>query len=64
MQEQARAQETRWLTSYVGDYFSVNSNSYTCKSKLGHKKLKKITLGIKEGTGNILADFVTLDHFW
>ena len=35
-----------------------------CKSKLGHKKLEKITLGITEGTRNFLADFVTLDHFW
>ena len=34
-----------------------------CKSKLGHTKLEKITLGIVEGTGNFLADFVTLDHF-
>ena len=35
-----------------------------CKSKLRHKQLEKITLGIAEGTRNFLADFVTLDHFW
>ena len=35
-----------------------------CKKKLGHKKLEKTTLGIMEGTGNILAEFVTLHYFW
>ena len=35
-----------------------------CKKKLGHKKLEKTTLSIVEGSGNTLAEFVTLDYFW